>query len=117
MIRCEPFVPCKRGSVSICELANPVRPVTRLSSPWNVLATLIHYYLNLILYHAQRATQQQTSKMATEVYRTFYKPKEVIEFLELGTDSFIGTVDETTILKYPKTPGDEIALTVLDLEA
>ena len=55
--------------------------------------------------------------MATVVYRTFYKPEGVIDFLGLGTDSFIGTVDETTILKYPKTPGDKIALTVLDLEA
>ncbi len=55
--------------------------------------------------------------MATEVYRPFYKPEGVIEFLGLGTDSFIGTVDETTILKYPKTPGDKIALTILDLEA
>jgi len=55
--------------------------------------------------------------MATEVYRPFYKPEGVIEFLGLGTDGFIGTVDETTILKYPKTPGDKIALTILDLEA
>ena len=55
--------------------------------------------------------------MATEVYRPFYKPEGVIEFLGLGTDSFIGTVDQTTILKYPKTPGDKIALTILDLEA
>ena len=55
--------------------------------------------------------------MATEVYRPFYKPEGVIEFLGLGTDSFIGTIDETTILKYPKTPGDRTALTILDLEA
>ena len=55
--------------------------------------------------------------MATEVYRTFYKPEGVTEFLRLGTESFIGTVDETIILKYPKTLGDEIALTILDLEA
>ncbi|KAK3169507.1 hypothetical protein OEA41_008891 [Lepraria neglecta] len=55
--------------------------------------------------------------MATEVYRSFYKPEGVIEFLGLGTDSFIGTVDETTILKYPKTPSDKMALTILDLEA
>ena len=55
--------------------------------------------------------------MATEVYRIFYKPEGVIKFLGLGTDSFIGTVDEATILKYPKTPGDKVALTVLDLKA
>ena len=55
--------------------------------------------------------------MATEVYRTFYKPEGVIEFLGLGTDSFIGIVDETTILKYQNTPSDEIVLTVLDLKA
>ena len=55
--------------------------------------------------------------MATEVYRPFYKPEGVIEFLGLGTDSFIGTIDETTVLKYPKTPGDKTALKILDLEA
>ena len=55
--------------------------------------------------------------MATEIYRPFYKPDGVIEFLGLGSDSFIGTVDETTILKYPKTPGDKTALSNIDLEA
>ena len=55
--------------------------------------------------------------MVTEIYRTFYKPEGVIEFLGLGADSFIGTIDETTILKYPKTSGDQIALTTLGLEA
>ncbi|KAK4696948.1 hypothetical protein P7C71_g1056, partial [Lecanoromycetidae sp. Uapishka_2] len=55
--------------------------------------------------------------MATEVYRYFYKPEGVVEFLGLGTDSYVGIVDETTILKYPKTPGDATALGVLDLEA
>lgn len=55
--------------------------------------------------------------MPEEVYRNFYKPEGVIDFLGLGTDSFIGTVDETTVLKYPKTPKDETALTNLDLEA
>ena len=55
--------------------------------------------------------------MATDIYRPFYKPEGVSEFLGLGSDSFIGTVDETTILKYPKTPGDKTALSNLDLEA
>ena len=55
--------------------------------------------------------------MATEIYRPFYKPEGVTEFLGLGTDSFIGTVDQTTVLKYPKTPGDKTALAILDLEA
>ena len=55
--------------------------------------------------------------MAWEICRPFYKPEGVIEFLGLGTDSFVGTVDETTVLKYPKTPGDKTALSVLDLEA
>ena len=55
--------------------------------------------------------------MATEVYFYFYKPEGVIEFLEVRSSSWIGIVDETTILKYPKTPGDETALTALDLEA
>lgn len=55
--------------------------------------------------------------MATEVYLPFYTPEGVIGFLGLGTSSFIGTVDEATILKYPKTPGDEVALERLKLEA
>ena len=55
--------------------------------------------------------------MATEIYRPFYKPEGVTEFLGLGADSFIGIVDETTILKYPKTPGDTTALATLDIEA
>ena len=55
--------------------------------------------------------------MAMEVYRIFYKPEGVIEFLGLGTDSFIGTVDKAIILKYPKTPGNKVVLMILDLKA
>ncbi|KAL9125621.1 MAG: hypothetical protein Q9217_005197 [Psora testacea] len=55
--------------------------------------------------------------MSTEIHRPFYKPEGVTEFLGLGTDSFVGVVDETTILKYPKTPDDKTALAILDLEA
>ncbi|KAI4213444.1 MAG: hypothetical protein LQ351_003944 [Letrouitia transgressa] len=55
--------------------------------------------------------------MATEIYTPFYKPKGVTEFLGLGTSSFIGIVDEATILKYAKTLGDKTALALLDLEA
>ena len=55
--------------------------------------------------------------MATVVYRVFYKPEGVIDFLGLGSNSFVGTVDEATVLKYPKTLGDKEALAALDLEA
>lgn len=55
--------------------------------------------------------------MATEISRPFYKPEGVTGFLGLGADSFIGIVDDTTILKYPKSPGDKTALAILDLEA
>ena len=55
--------------------------------------------------------------MAIEIHRPFYKPEGVTEFLGLGADSFIGIVDETTILKYPKMPGDKTGLATLDLEA
>ncbi|KAL9033168.1 MAG: hypothetical protein Q9180_006094 [Flavoplaca navasiana] len=55
--------------------------------------------------------------MAADIYRPFYKPEGVTEFLGLGSDSFIGAVGETTVLKYPKTPGDKTALAILDLEA
>ena len=37
--------------------------------------------------------------------------------LTMGTSSFIGVVDETTILKYSHIPGDEKALASLGLEA
>ena len=55
--------------------------------------------------------------MATVVYRVFYKPEGVIDFLGLGSNSFVGIVDEATVLKYPKTLGDKEALAALDLEA
>lgn len=55
--------------------------------------------------------------MVAEIYTTFYNPKGVSEFLGLGTDSFIGVVDKTTVLKFPRTEGDKAALAVLDLEA
>ena len=35
----------------------------------------------------------------------------------MGTNSFIGSVDDTTVLKYPHVPGDEKALALLGLEA
>lgn len=35
----------------------------------------------------------------------------------MGTTSFIGIVDETTVLKYPVIIGDKEGLTYLDLEA
>ena len=98
---------CIRGLVSICELANLVRPVSTGYLPLHIIIRLC----------AQRAIQQTYTQMVTEVYRTFYKPEGVVEFLGLGADSFIGTVDETTALKYPKTSGDEIALRTLALEA
>lgn len=53
--------------------------------------------------------------MATE--RPFYRPKGVTGFLGLGSESFIGAVDETTILKYPKDPDDKTALAMLGVEA
>lgn len=55
--------------------------------------------------------------MAAEIYRPFYKPEGVTKFLGLGADSFIGIVNETTIFKYPKAPGDKTALAVLAIEA
>ena len=55
--------------------------------------------------------------MVMELYRIFYKAEGVIEFLGLGAICFIGTMDQMTSLKYPKTSGDQIALTTLGLEA
>ena len=55
--------------------------------------------------------------MAEIISRDFYKPKGVTGYLGLGVDSFVGAIDETTVLKYPKTPGDETALSILKIEA
>ena len=52
-----------------------------------------------------------------EVYRIFYILERVNKFLGLGINSFIGIVDNITILKYLKTPSDKVALIVLDLKA
>ena len=54
--------------------------------------------------------------MAIEITRIFYKPEGVTEFLGLGSGSFVGKVDDTTVLKYPKDPSDRVALESLDLE-
>ena len=51
------------------------------------------------------------------VYRFIYLPEGVTEFVASGTDSYIGAVDETTVLKYPKDAGDETTLDHLDIEA
>ncbi len=55
--------------------------------------------------------------MAIETYRTFYKADGVTEFLGVGTNSYVGIVDDTTVLKYPRTPDDKTALAILRLEA
>ena len=55
--------------------------------------------------------------MATVAYRVFYKPERVIDFLGLGSNSFIGIVDEATVLKYLKTLSNKEALAALDLKA
>ena len=55
--------------------------------------------------------------MTTEIYLTMYCPGDVTTFLTMGTSSFIGSVDDTTVLKYPRVQGDEEALALLGLEA
>ena len=54
--------------------------------------------------------------MSVEI-RIFYKAEGVTEFLGLGISSYIGVVDETTVLKYPKDPGDKKALAIFSIEA
>ncbi|KAL9104906.1 MAG: hypothetical protein Q9163_000223 [Psora crenata] len=49
--------------------------------------------------------------------RIFYYPEGVTEFVGLGLDSYVGAVDETTVLKYPQIPGDEEAFALLEMEA
>lgn len=55
--------------------------------------------------------------MTTEIYLTIYCPGDVTACLTTGTNSFIGFIDESTVLKYPHIPGDEKALALLSLEA
>ena len=47
----------------------------------------------------------------------FYETNGITEFLGIGTNSYVGIVDETTVLKYPHIPGDKSALAILGLEA
>lgn len=54
--------------------------------------------------------------MWTETY-IFYKPEGVIEFQGVGISSWVGIVDETTVLKFAKTPGDKTELALFDIEA
>ena len=46
-----------------------------------------------------------------------YCPEGVTECLTMGTNSFIGLVDDSTVLKYPLTRYDKNALAILGLEA
>ncbi len=55
--------------------------------------------------------------MTETISRDFYQPEGVIGYVGLGIDSFVGAVDKTTVLKYPKTPGDETALSTSRIEA
>ncbi len=55
--------------------------------------------------------------MATEIYLVIYCPGDVTECLTMGTSSFIGFIDKTTVLKYPHIPGDKNSLANLDIEA
>ncbi|KAL2072451.1 hypothetical protein VTL71DRAFT_11794 [Oculimacula yallundae] len=47
----------------------------------------------------------------------FYFPEPVKQFLAVGGNSFLGLVDTTTVLKYPRTVGDECAIASLKVEA
>lgn len=55
--------------------------------------------------------------MTTEVEIALYCSKEVTECLTMGTNSFIGLVNNMTVLKYPSTRYDKKALAALGLEA
>ena len=55
--------------------------------------------------------------MAMEVEYALYCPETVTECLTRGSSSFIGLVDDTTVLKYPLARDDKKALAFLELEA
>ncbi len=52
-----------------------------------------------------------------EIEIPFYFPEHVREFLAVCGNSFIDVVDETTVFKYPRIPGDESAIASLNAEA
>ena len=52
-----------------------------------------------------------------EIEIPFYFPEAVREFLAVGGNSFLGVVNETTVFKYPRIPGDKYAIASLDVEA
>ena len=60
---------------------------------------------------------KRSSDPPDTIYRICYYPEGVTEFLGLGSSSYVGAVDETTVLKYPLDAGDETALSRLDVEA
>ena len=62
-------------------------------------------------------TRKIVRTMTTEVYLSIYCPGEVTTCLITGINSFIGHVNETTVLKYPHIRGDERALALLSLKA
>lgn len=55
--------------------------------------------------------------MSSEVELKMYFPGNVRDFLSRGCSSFIGLIDEKTVLKYPTIAGDEEAHKFLGLEA
>jgi serine/threonine protein kinase len=54
---------------------------------------------------------------AMEIEIPLYFPKSVHKLLAVGGNSFIGLVDEATVFKYPRIPGDKSAIASLDIEA
>lgn len=64
--------------------------------------------------HTRRATKQRIS---AKWLRSFTWKGALSSWGQPPIPFFIRTVDETTILKYPKNPSNKTALTILDLEA
>lgn len=65
----------------------------------------------------QTVVRRFCSMDADGVFRyTTYSP-EGVKYMTMGSSCYIGVVDDTTILKYPRTEGDEQTLVFLDAEA
>ena len=47
----------------------------------------------------------------------FYYPERVQKFVAIGGNSFIGLINNTTVLKYPRTAGEEHVIASLQVEA
>ena len=85
-----------------------------LVESFRIVAVLPHRYPNLYLYI------KCNDRLLPNDYKSLHNLLHVRSghvFLDLGSDSPIATIGETTVVKHRETSGDKIALRTLDFEA